>query len=182
VSAAALAFAGGCRGAEPRALGAAAGDSATAAALEAVLLRREHARRVVVWRTRLDEGEPLGELVPVVRRDRVALGLPPLGAPASARPVTPAQLRLPVPVTVLGADDFATLFGRAPDGWRAFFARHPGASGVAEVSRPTAVERGAVVYVTRQCGEQCAGAFRVTVTCRPGGAWAADTVVPLPAR
>ena len=164
-------------------LDAGAGDSATAAALDAVLLGREHAGRVVVWRTRIGEGAPLTELTDVVRRDREALA--PGGGPPGGRrrSIDPGQLALRVPVQVVGEPEMAALFAAAPDGWRAFFARYPGASGVVEVSSPAAIGRDtALVWIARQCGEQCAGVFRVRLARGARGAWAAQAVDPLPAR
>jgi hypothetical protein len=101
-------------------------------------------------------------------------------SPRPPRPVEPGQLALRVPVAVIGEREMAALFDAAPDGWRAFFERYPGASGVTELSRATALPDGAaLVYVARQCGEQCAGVFRVLLTRDGHGRWAARSVEPV---
>jgi len=149
-----------------------------------VLLRREHARLVVVWRSRLGDGRPLTESGEAIRADQARI-LPAARAArptarTAARAVEARQLALGVPVAVIGEREMAALFGGAPDGWRAFFERYPGASGVAELSRATALPDGTtLVYVARQCGEQCAGVFRVLLGRDGRGRWVARAVEPL---
>ena len=132
---------------------------------------------MVVWRTRLGDGPPLTERAAVVRRDRASLRG---AATVTARPVAATQLPLAVPVTVLDEPAMAALFAESPDGWRTFFRRYPGASGIAELSHPLAVAADtAVVHVARQCGDKCASVFRVRVARGADGRWRAVAVDPL---
>ncbi|MBV9880340.1 MAG: hypothetical protein JO180_07585, partial [Gemmatirosa sp.] len=113
------------------------GASAQRAALRHLFRDRAHDRALVLWADASRAG-PVFE----------ALGEPP--APPVAG--TPADTSLGSVVALRG-HDLDTLFRAHPDGWAAFFAQHPGATGLLEVARAVRHGDTATVLVGRACGE-----------------------------
>lgn len=98
-----------------------------------------------------------------------------LGEPAAAPVAGVAGPTALGGVSDIQRADLDTLFRAHPDGWRAFFAQHPGATGVIELSRVRYADdrRAATIVVGRACGEHCRQAWRVRVERRADGRWQA---------
>jgi hypothetical protein len=126
------------------------------AALTELFLVRERARSMVFWVDSVHAG-------PVFDSLRLPAG------PVVPAPVAPA----PLPSAQVTLADMQALFRDHPDGWAAFFARHPGAPGLVEVGP---VERDmdgrrARVAIGRSCGEHCRMAWRVELALETTGGW-----------
>lgn len=144
-------------------------------------MERERARSVVLWGDRAPGlvFEALGT---------AELGVAPPGAASGARPVPDpvrpgelAGLALPLPAAVTDGAAMTALFHAHPDGWAAFYRRHPGTAGLVELARPTVAAGGgqATLVVGRACGEHCRQAWQVTLARAPAGRWTVTGVVPL---
>jgi hypothetical protein len=111
---------------------------------------------LVVWADR-DPGPVFAELVATT----------PDAVPARDAPPTRVGT---VPVVAVRGRDLDTLFRAHPDGWKAFWARYPGATGVIELSPVRLTGDSAALVVGRSCGEHCRTAWRVRLG-RSGAEW-----------
>ena len=77
------------------------------------------------------------------------------------------------------AEAASTAFRAHPDGWKAFWARYPGSTGVIELSPVRLTDDSAALVVGRSCGEHCRTAWRVRLG-RAGAGWRVARVEFLP--
>jgi hypothetical protein len=111
---------------------------------------------------------------------------PPASAPALGATVLPEGMtlsRLPaarVDGESISAAALATLFRRNPDGWRAWFQRFPGSSGLVERTTPLVRGDSAVMIVARTCGEHCQQGWIVNAARTGRTEWKVTGVEPFP--
>jgi hypothetical protein len=134
-------------------LAACAGDPRDAT-LRELFLAHEHPRMLVVWAEPRDPGPVFAEL----------------GGDAVPERVAPPASVGGVPVVAVRRRELDALFGAHPDGWKAFYERYRGATGLVEISPVRTAGDSATLVVGRSCGEHCRTAWRVRLS-RAGGAW-----------
>jgi hypothetical protein len=86
-----------------------------------------------------------------------------------ARDAPPAVVGA-VPVVAVRRRDLDALFRAHPDGWKVFWTRYPGATGVIELSPVRLTGDSAALVVGRSCGEHCRTAWRVRLGRDPHSA------------
>ncbi len=130
--------------------------------LRELFLLRERASRIVLYEGPLESAPALG-----------AAGLPD-GMTLSRLPA--AQ----VDGESISAGALVTLFRRNPDGWRAWFQRFPGSSGLVERTAPLVRGDSAVMVVARTCGEHCQQGWIVNAARTGRTEWKVTAVEPFP--
>ncbi len=133
------------------------------AALTTVFIEREDAKQLVLLvQAGLDD--------PTLARQGPQ---PELSALPIVTPDT-AALALGIPVTILTQADVEAHFKANADAWPAWYARYPGAPGLATITNvhvETQSPNAAWLIISRSCGEHCQAAWRVTVERGAKGGW-----------
>lgn len=103
----------------------------------------------------------------------------------SQTPLPEGMVPSPLSARALGVESISAraleaLFRTHPDGWRAWYARFPGATGLIERTSPIVDGDSAVLIVGRTCGEHCQQAWIITARRTAGTRWTVARREPFP--